>query len=51
MPLNVFAAKGDQRCGLGDLSRRTGRFGYAHDKFAATQIGGTMPAVFMNNTI
>ncbi|EOX2694713.1 LysM peptidoglycan-binding domain-containing protein [Enterococcus faecalis] len=40
MPLNVFAAKGDQGVDWAIYQGGQGRFGYAHDKFAIAQIGG-----------
>ncbi|EGO7983559.1 1,4-beta-N-acetylmuramidase, partial [Enterococcus faecalis] len=40
MPLNVFAAKGDQGVDWAVYQGEQGRFGYAHDKFAIAQIGG-----------
>ncbi|HGS8615764.1 TPA: LysM peptidoglycan-binding domain-containing protein [Enterococcus faecalis] len=40
MPLNVFAAKGDQGVDWAIYQGEQGRFGYAHDKFAIAQIGG-----------
>lgn len=40
MPLNVFAAKGDQGVDWAIYQGDQGRFGYAHDKFAIAQIGG-----------
>lgn len=40
MPLNVFAAKGDQGVDWSIYQGEQGRFGYAHDKFAIAQIGG-----------
>ena len=40
MPLNVFAAKGDQGVDWAIYQGEQGRFGYAHDKFTIAQIGG-----------
>ena len=40
MPLNVFAAKGDQGVDWAIYQGEQGRFGYAHDKFSISQIGG-----------
>ncbi|HAP2789505.1 TPA: 1,4-beta-N-acetylmuramidase, partial [Enterococcus faecalis] len=40
MPLNVFAAKGDQGVDLSIWNGYQATFGYAHDKFAIAQIGG-----------
>ena len=50
MPLNVFAAKGDQGVDWAIYQGEQGRFGYAHDKFAMPRLVATMLAVFMNNT-
>ncbi len=50
MPLNVFAAKGDQGVDWAIYQGEQGRFGYAHDKFAIARLVATMLAVFMNNT-
>ncbi|EMF0193150.1 1,4-beta-N-acetylmuramidase, partial [Enterococcus hirae] len=40
LPINVFAAKGDQGVDWAIYQGDQGRFGYAHDKFAIAQIGG-----------
>ncbi|MCA6778651.1 1,4-beta-N-acetylmuramidase, partial [Enterococcus faecalis] len=40
MPLNVFAAKGDQGVDLSIWNGYQATFGYAHDKFSISQIGG-----------
>ncbi|EQA5379578.1 LysM peptidoglycan-binding domain-containing protein [Enterococcus hirae] len=40
LPMNVFAAKGDQGVDWAIYQGDQGRFGYAHDKFAIAQIGG-----------
>lgn len=40
LPVNVFAAKGDQGVDWAIYQGETGRFGYAHDKFTIAQIGG-----------
>ena len=40
MPLNVFAAKGEQGVDWAIYQDEQGSFGYAHDKFAIAQIGG-----------
>ena len=40
LPINVFAAKGDQGVDWAIYQGDQGHFGYAHDKFAIAQIGG-----------
>ena len=40
LPINVFAAKGDQGVDWAIYQGDQVRFGYAHDKFAIAQIGG-----------
>ncbi|EMF0476183.1 LysM peptidoglycan-binding domain-containing protein [Enterococcus hirae] len=40
LPINVFAAKGDQGVDWAIYQGDQGRFGYAHDKFVIAQIGG-----------
>ncbi|ARV03953.1 LysM peptidoglycan-binding domain-containing protein [Enterococcus faecalis] len=40
MPVNVFAEKGDQGVDWAIYQGEQGRFGYSHDKFSISQIGG-----------